>query len=325
MSFGKRIKMLILTCLVFSLILSLSIFSLAQDISWPKRAIEIYSPGGPGGDTDYYARVFAKYAEKELGVNVVVINPGAGGSALGTRVAIRNANPDGYSAIFTHYGLLTEKLVGLVDWGVEEYALVDTVLANKGNGFFAKTGSGIETLKDLIDKAKENPGKINFATNIGKPTHLQALMFQDLTGIEMNLVDVGNEAEKVKALLGGDVDVAASTYGTCEQYIKNDDFVCLGYASDEKIKEYQGETFIEQGVDLVTTKWFFLAFPKGTDEKIVEKMQKVVENVTKNPDFQKEINEFYKGTVPMSLGTAAAWDFVKKEEEELFKYKYLFE
>jgi len=320
----KRIQFLFLICIVLLLVLSVTIFSVAQDISWPERDIEMFCPGGPGGDTDYYTRIFSKYAEKELGVNVVVVNPGAGGSALGTRLAIKNANPDGYSAIFTHYGILTEKLVGLTDWGIEEYALVDTVLANKGNGFFAKTDSGLETIQDLIDRAKENPGDINFATNIGKPTHLQALMFQDLTGVEMNLVDVGNEAEKVKALLGGHVDVAASTYGTAEQYIENGDFVCLGYASDEKIEEYKGETFIDQGVDLVMTKWFFVAFPKGTNEKIIAKMQKVVENVTNNPEFQEEINESYKGTVTMSLGTEAAWDFVKKEESEMFKYEDFF-
>jgi tripartite-type tricarboxylate transporter receptor subunit TctC len=256
---------------------------------YPNKPIQVVVPAGAGGDTDRNTRIAAKYLSEELDTNVVISNVGGAGGSVGAKEVLDAAN-DGYTILAFHNSMVINDLLELTDFNYEDYELVGTSVLDLGNAFIVSADSEYTDLQSLIDAAKANPGKINIATETGAFTHLQLLAFQEATGTEFNIVDVGAAAEKNTALLGGQIDIIPTQLGLVQEYIKSGDFRALGIMADERLPGAPDvPTFKEQGVDMTFDKFFFWAFPKDTPKEIVDKFTKALENVVNNEDFQAEL------------------------------------
>lgn len=96
---------------------------------WPTKSIEMVVPFKAGGDTDFNARTYAKYLEKELGQSIVVVNTeGAGGSLAAEKV--KNAKADGYKIFFANTGFLLNKVTGISDYRFNEAFDTVGIVAN---------------------------------------------------------------------------------------------------------------------------------------------------------------------------------------------------
>lgn len=282
---------------------------------WPVKNIELIVPASAGGDTDFNARAMAKYFEEATGVTMVVTNMTGGGGTIATS-HVKGSKPNGSIMFFGHTGqLLVNQVSGLADYGIEAFDMVSIPAVDKGTVFVVSADSGIKTIADLVEASKKKASI--FGSELGGYTHLQGLIFADLTGAKLDVVDVGPAAEKITNLLGGRIDLISIAYGAVKDYIETGEMVAIGQASAER-NPLLGDipTIKEQGFDFAMDKPYITVVPKGTDAEFITEVNKVIKEIGLNEDYIKELAETYKQ--PVTYYNAA--DSTKLLDELLAEY-----
>jgi len=113
------------------------------------------APAAPGGDSDFNARLMAAEFSNYLPPNFVVANVTGTGGAIGLR-QVADATPDGSSAVMFHSAFVVNQLVGTVDFGFEAYEMAGIIAAHPGMVLLMRADSGISTLGELFEYAKES-------------------------------------------------------------------------------------------------------------------------------------------------------------------------
>jgi tripartite-type tricarboxylate transporter receptor subunit TctC len=261
----------------------------AAQKAWPAQPVEFVVPANPGGDTDINCRIFLKYLEKELDQSMVVVNMAGAAGAVGMN-NVRQARPNGYRALFYHSGALIAQIMDFIDFSIPgAFEVAGIPVIDKSNCFGSNVKAPYNNIKELVEYAKANPGKVSFATESGSFSHLHVLAFEDMTGVKLNVADAGTASEKITALLGGRIDIIGTQYGLIKGYIQNNEFKCLGILSDQKLSGAEDvHTFAEDGYNLVFDKFFYVAFPKGTPKDIIDTFNAAAKKVAENPDYQAD-------------------------------------
>jgi tripartite-type tricarboxylate transporter receptor subunit TctC len=245
---------------------------------WPERTVNVIIGASPGGDTDFNARTTAKYFEEITGSPMVITNMPGGGATIAT-TAVRDAEPDGYTMLFGHTGhLIVTEASGLADYGIDDFEICCIPAIDQGAVFVASADSGITSVEDLVQRTEEEPGSVVFGTELGGYSHLQALKFQEETGAEMRIVDIA--------------------YGAVQDYVEAGQMVVLGQPNEER-NPLLGDipTFPEQGVDFVMNNPYIIAFPKGTDVAVVERMGEIMQQITEMPEYAADLEQGFKQPV----------------------------
>ena len=264
------------------------------DIAWPEKPITVIIPAGAGGDTDLNFRLFAKYLQEELGQTIVVSN------IKGVSVAYEEfvkAPADGYTAMAHHPGLFCASLLGTIPYSWDQFETVGIYLIDGQSAWFVGNDAPYQNMQDVVDAAMKAP--VSYATEVGSMSHLCALQLMALApGAQINVVDAGGAADKITALMGGQLDLMFNQYGLVKDYIANGDFRCLGIMAEERSElNPDVPTFKEQGFDMIFDKPFWFFFPEGTDAAIVAKAADAFQAVFANEEFAKEAGETMQ-TVP---------------------------
>ncbi len=292
----------------------------ANAAAWPSQPVEFVVPANPGGDTDINCRIFLKYMEKELKQSMVVVNMAGAAGAVGIN-NVRQAKPNGYRALFYHSGALIGNIMEFVDVFIPDaFEVAAMPVIDKSNCFGANVKAPYNNIKELVQYAKANPGKVSFATESGSFTHLHVLALEQAAGIKFNIADAGTASEKITALLGGRIDIIGTQYGLIKGYIQNKEFKCLGILSDKKLAGAEDvHTFAEDGYNLVFDKFFYVAFPKGTPKDVIEKFNAASKKVAENPDY---IAECKKNFVNATYYTVQGADkYIRSEMANYRKYE----
>ncbi|MFC5585042.1 Bug family tripartite tricarboxylate transporter substrate binding protein [Nitratireductor kimnyeongensis] len=268
----------------------LPLVATAQD--YPSQPIKIIVPFAPGGGSDTVARAFQIALEETgaLGTNVVVVNmPGAGGSLGGNAVA--SAEPDGYTLGMWHFGMLTSKALGVSQVAPED---VETIaLTGRWNSIMiARSDSGYETLKDVVDFALANPGAVTEATALGSETHIQHEMLKSkVEGLDIRLVNIGGGAKRLAAILGGHADITIHSMG---EYVgsPNPDIKALVQFSPERHPAMPDiPTAKELGIDQVWNNYNWVFAPKGTPPERLEILENAFRTAYESESFQAMLKQ----------------------------------
>src|SRR5699024_174017 len=258
---------------------------------YPNKPIEVVVPVGAGGDTDLNTRITAKYLEKELGDSIVISNIEGSGGSTGIKEVL-SKKPDGYTALAYHNAMLVNKIYGLADYTAEDFKYAGIGILDQSNTFLVSEKSEYKDIDSLIAYAKENPGKVKVATEVGAMTHLQILEFQQKTGVEFNIVDAGGASEKITALLGGRVDIVPTSLGLVKDYVESGEMIPLGVIAEDRLEGAPDvPTFKEQGVDMAVDKVFYWAFHPDTPDEVIDVFSDALEKVAENEDFIEEIQK----------------------------------
>lgn len=277
-----------------------------EEKGYPTKPIEIVVPAGAGGDTDLNTRTLAKYLEKELGTSLVVSNITGSGGTVGVSKVL-DSKADGYSVLAFHNSMLLNNIYGLSDQSIDEFKFAGTGVLDQANTFVVSKNSEFKNLDELIEYAKANPKKVTVATEMGSMTYIQVMEFQQLTGVELNIVDIGGASDKLTALLGGRVDIFPTSLGFVKSYLDSGDFVSLGVIADQHLESAPDvPTFKEQGVEMTIDKVFYWGFPKDTPDEIVQTFSDAMEKVVANEEFQSEIREYWVEPVYLNSEETAA-------------------
>lgn len=261
---------------------------------WPKETITLVVPASAGGGTDLMARLWAQYASEKLGVSVVVSNVTGSGGSTGIQQA-HDAKNDGYTALFFHNNVVINYLSGLTTFDHTGFEVGPEFAYDDPCAVFIKADNkyGWKTLSDVVATAKENPGTVTVATEIGSYTYFELLALQNATGAEFAITDGGSNSEKITGLLGGAFDVMLNAYSTAGSYAESGDFLCLGIPTEERSDICPDvPTFKEAGVDMTYDGYYFsLFFPAGTDQAIIDKIDAVTKEICEDEELMAKIQE----------------------------------
>ncbi len=274
----------------------------------------------PGGDTDFNARMMAKYFNEITGKNMVVTNVAGGGGTLAAE-QVKGAAADGNTILFTHPGqLIVNEVAGLTEDSFETFDVACIAGVDKSAVFVASKQSGVTSMQDLIEKSKANPGSVTYGTELGNFSHVQGLQLEKLAGIKLKMVDGGTVSDRVVGMLGGRLDMGAISYGAVQDYVNGGQMVALGQPNDER-NELLGDipTLKEQGLNITLDKPYVVAFPKGTDPAIVKKMADIMKQISEKPEYAEDLKKFKQ---PVSYyGTEEAKQILAKTREDFMQFK----
>ena len=295
----------------------------AMAADYPEGDIQIVVPVGAGGDTDANARLLAQYMEKELDVALPVVNIKGGSGTLGME-EVRNAEPDGYTALFFHAEAMLPKIAGLYEYNLDDFRLAGVCLQANTTLLITHNDTDFTTLDEFLEQAKANPGTIEYGMAVGGYPQLIGLALEEEAGIDLNLVDIGGNAEKIAALAGHQTDIINVEYALVKDYIATGEFIPLALLSEERNPLFDDiPTAKEQGLNMVFGKFFFVAFPKETPDDVIDTFSGAMEKAVANEDFVKAAEESYALTA-IYMNPEEAVEYAKGVEENLNKYGELF-
>ncbi|MGI6029843.1 MAG: tripartite tricarboxylate transporter substrate binding protein [Candidatus Heteroscillospira sp.] len=282
--------------------------SAPEAFKWPTSSIEVVNPAAAGGETDVYGRIFQRYMEAELGVTMPTVNMAGGGGTLATNEVASSAN-DGSRALVFHNGYLINNLMGLSDLNLDNMCMAAVAVTDATQIFFARADMPFNDLKEMVDYVKGG-GAVNVATEVGSFTHFQLLMIQNAGDVTLDIVDAGTTSEKIAAMLAGDVDIMGANWATMKDYVANGDVKPLCLLAEERHPACPDvPTAKELGFDIQVVKFFFYAFPEGTDPELVEEFNAAAQRVAQNPDYIAEI-EALNASAPV-LDVQGTYDYMK--------------
>lgn len=285
----------------------------AEEIAWPEDAVEFVIPAKPGGDTDLTSRGLAASLTETLGQPVSILNM-AGGSGTVAINEINAREADGYTALYWHVDLLLGSLLNRFDASWQElFDICAVVGGGSSTAIFVNSNSPWNTIEELVDYVKAHPGEVSIATETGASTHMLIVDMENKGGLEFNIVNVGGGADRATALLGGDVDVNVSVYGSCASYVESGDMKCLAVLAEEPVEGLDAPTLKEAtGIDTVWTHFYVVAFPKGTDAAIIEKMGNAIMKDAYTDNYTSVLSNYFFKPFPM-VGQDAD-DFLAEQE-----------
>ena len=258
--------------------------AMAQD--YPEKPIEVIVGYSAGGGTDVMARTAAPFIEKYLGdgASLVVKNmPGASGQIGVTEVA--NADPDGYTlGTFNLPGMMARTIDRKADYSADSFTYLANVV-NDPNVIVTSKRSGIETMDQLVEEARENPGAVTVGmSSLGGDDHFMLIKLQNLTETEFTIVPFRGSAPARTALMGG--HVAMGILNISEVASFQDDLNVLGIATTER-SDFAPDlpTFAEQGYELVNGSMRGFVAPKGLPEDVEAKLLAAFEQLNGDEEF----------------------------------------
>lgn len=285
---------------------------------WPTKTVNIYMTHGAGGDTDYMGRQLATALESVLGQSVVVTNV-TGSNGATCMQQYKDGDTDGYTFIATNTAALNgNEVTGMVDFGYDAFEPVAVYGIQSGENIVVPADAPYDTLGELIEASKANPGQIKFGISTGGGVYIQSCVLTNLGGAQFNIIDAGDGATRLTALLGGEVDATSLPYSTAADYIANGQLkslcTCLSKAPDLLPDQVAASATIPELI--IDTEYVLLA-PKGTPAEIVEAMNAAVLEATGTDEWKTMVNEYcYQNPFVLNVEETIA---NLKEQRDLFQ------
>jgi tripartite-type tricarboxylate transporter receptor subunit TctC len=264
--------------------------------TWPDKPIKVIVPFAAGGGTDLMARLAAKSLTARLGQSVYVENRGGANGIVGLQ-ALKQSAPDGYTLavatdgpLVVNHGLYKEKLPydSTKDWSTVH-------MLNKFVAMLVVHPSvPVKSVKELIDYAKANPGKLNYSSGgIGNFSHLGVELFMAATGTKMVHVPFTGVGPGMQALIAGDVQVMYNNVATVQQAVAAGQIRGLGIGEPKRLPDLSDTPVLAETVpNFEYAAWTGIIGPQGVPKAIVDRLAKETAAMLSDPEmvstFQKQ-------------------------------------
>ncbi len=253
-------------------------------INYPAKTIEIIVPYAAGGGQDVLTRAIEKYWALEK--PIAVINKPGSGAKMGTTEVMRS-NPDGYTLLSHTMALVIGYYADVYDTPVWREVEPVACITTEDSSISVNVDSKWNTIEELIDYAKKNPGKLNVGfAGIGGTTHTLAAGFANKAGIEVTYVPFAGGADTKTALAGGHIDVMCSQISEAIDMVRAGKFRMLAISGEQRNKGVPDvPTLKEKGIDFVYEMWRGIFAPKGTPKEVISIVEAELKKITENPEF----------------------------------------
>lgn len=294
---------------------TLSISLASAEPFYPERPITLVVPSAPGGTTDFTARLISDQLGKALGHAVVVDNkPGAAGN-IGNQTVAR-AKPDGYTLLLAYsgYQVGNPHLFKSAGWDpLEDFTSV-AMVTRAPQVIVASMSLPANNLQELIAYAKENPGKVNYASSgVGSIQHIAGELLQQVTNTKMTHVPYKGAGPAVNDLLAGTVDLFITTPASVVSHIKAGKLKAFAVTGEARVPRLSDvPTAAEAGLNnYKLDSWFAVYAPSGTPDKVVQKLNSEIEKILAMPEIRQRAED--SGTTVETMTPAELDAYTRKE------------
>ena len=259
---------------------------------YPDKPITLIVPFGVGGGMDLVARLLEKTAPTHLGQPLVIVNKPGGAGTLGWN-ELAGASPDGYTLGITGIEVILQPLYGPTKYHYPTALEPLVQIADLPMVIAIQAGQPWQTLDELIEYAKQNPGQIKFGHGgVGSIGHVVGEAFAKTSNIHLEQVPFQSSAEATASLLGGHVQAVFLNPASVKEFMKNGTIRVLATGGNQRLSDpvfTNIPTFKEQGIDIIGNNWYGIAAPKGLPVEVKNKLTEGFAKMINDPEFQKNM------------------------------------
>jgi tripartite-type tricarboxylate transporter receptor subunit TctC len=283
-------------------------------VTYPNKPIRFIVPFTAGSGTDIVARTLGDTMSKDLGQPIVIENrPGAGGT-IGAG-AVAKSPPDGYTLLVHSAGHVANASIypNLTYDTVNDFACIST-LASLPNVLVVAPAKGFKSVKDLVDNARANPGKLNYGSaGMGSATHMNAEIFRGSAKFEALHVPYKGTPEAMTETATGRIDFFFAPLSSALALIKDGRLQALAVGTAKRSSLLPDvPTTVEAGyAQSEYVFWVALLAPAGTPKAIVDRLNAAALKALASPEVKERLTTL--GAEPMPTTAAACDAFIKTE------------
>ena len=259
----------------------------AQD-SYPSKLIKIVVPVPPGASTDAIARHLAQRLGGKLNQTVMVENrAGGAGGNIGSE-SVANAEPDGYTLLFAAAGPLAINKVLYPKLGYDPARWSPiSLVATIDNVLVVRPDAPFRTVAELIQYAKANPGKLNYASGgSGTTAHLGAELFKSMAGVFITHVPYRGSAAALNGFMQGQIDLMFVELAASLQHVQAGRLRILATGNRQRSSALPQVPAVSETLPgFSVTVWFGLVAPPNTPPAVTAKLSTAVAEVMRAPDM----------------------------------------
>ena len=276
--------------LVVSIFALLAVFTGPAMAEYPDKTITVFCVFAPGGTVDTSIRALAFDAEKTLDQNMVIVTKDGGGGTVGLAL-LAGEKPDGYTLVATHESVISSYITGVADFNYSNFIPVANMVATP-NIMAARADAPWNNVKELIEDAEKNPGKIKFGATLGSTSHFFPLEFAQAAGIEFKIVGYEGTADRQAALLGGFIDLGESNVAAGNKYFAAKKLKGLGIAMENRHPLMpKMPTLKEQGIDITFAVNRGICAPLNTPQPVIDALAAALKKASEDPEYVKTITD----------------------------------
>ena len=294
------------------LLLALPQAAIAQ--AYPAKPIRLILPFPPGGPTDITGRAIAQKLSEQLGQPVIPDNRPGATSNIGLELASR-APPDGYTIVLTAPPIaISPSLYSKLNYNAEKDLAPITLVAAIQNVMAVHNSVPAKTLKEFIQLARRNPGKLNFSSSgAGSTNHLASELLKGMFGLDMVHVPYKGNAAALLALTSGEVDFGTFAVPPAIPVLQANKVRPLAVLSEKRIPAIPNvPTAKEAGVDdFVIPIWYGMLAPAGTPRAIIDRLNSELHQALASADLRERLAN--AGVEPMTNTPEQFAAFMKSE------------
>ncbi len=279
---------------------------------FPQRPVTLIVPWPAGGGTDLTMRLLADIAGRHLGQKVLTENRGGAGGTL-AMPSLANATPDGYTLAQMPQPVFRAPWTQKVQWDPVRDTTPILQLTGVTFGMVTSTVSGIRSLDDVFDMAKNKPGGLNVATNgVGTTPHLVIEQLMNARGLKYVHVPYKGVGEQMLGVTTGQVDVGIGATGFAP-HVDSGRMRLLSIFSAQRSRKWPDvPTLKELGHNIVAMSPYGIAGPKGIPEDVVKTLHDAFKLALFDPQHVAELDRYDQ--VPDYLGPQ---DYARVMKEQL--------
>ena len=261
--------------------------ALAQ--SYPTRPVRMILPFPPGGPTDITGRAIAQKLSEQLGQSVVPENrPGAAGN-IGLELAAK-APPDGYHIVLAAPPIaISPSLYKKLNYDAQRDLAPISLVAEIQNIIVAHNSVPAKTLKELIQLAQRNPGKMTYSSSgAGSTNHLASELLKGRYQLDIVHVPFKGSSPALVALMSGEVDFGTMAVPGAIPIVQANRVRPIAVLSRERVPALPNvPTAVESGVeDFVVSIWYGILAPAGTPRPIIDRLNAEIHKALASPDMK---------------------------------------
>lgn len=251
----------------------------AQAKEYPSQPLQWVVPFPPGGTMDPIVRIIAEGMQPKFNAPIVIENKPGAGTQIGVSYVARS-KPDGHTIITVANSFtINPALYDTLSYDTKEDLTPVALLGATPNILVGHSDLEPNTLEELVNYAKERPGKLSYASfGIGTSAHLAGEMLKDAADIDILHVPYRGGAPAMTDLLGGRVDLMIQNLPDVLPYLASGQLKAYGVTSPTRAALTPDiPTIAEQGYpDFSTNSWYGVLVPSGTDTHIINSLNKSI-------------------------------------------------
>jgi tripartite-type tricarboxylate transporter receptor subunit TctC len=260
---------------------------IAQD--WPAQPVKVVVPYGPGGIADVFGRITAERLTRLFGKSFIIENRGGAGGAIGTEAVVRSP-PDGYTLYFAGGGQFSVvPLIQKLSYDPARDLAPISMVTRNGMAFTVNVDLPVHSLREFVDYARANPGKINYgATGLGSSSHLVPAAFAARQGLDLVVVPYTATPPSILALINGTIQLFFGNVSDVVASVQARQVRLLAFSTEKRLPQFPDIPTVSETVPgFVMTGWNGYFAPAGTPRSIIDRLAQAIATVCRDPEVVK--------------------------------------